>query len=223
MLVVLLAALSDARVVQLDETGARSDVPGPQLLPALLPLLGEADALQVQPLAPQRVHRSGAPTMGILDGLKDAFKGEDGPPVAADRVTPFDRWLGNDKALLESEQPAANIAYIDPADAANYYTVELAKPMGIAFVENDGGSGGIYVDEILADGSAAQAAQLLSGDQLVAVGPSLVLGSSFDEAIGEIKDSAGDKVKLVFYRGPTQFLYGPTQPSREWYTETFLQ
>ena len=28
---------------------------------------------------------------------------------------------------------------------ANYVTVELAKPMGIGFVENDGGGGGIYV------------------------------------------------------------------------------
>jgi len=221
MMLVALLALCDARVVQLDEAG--TDVTGPQLLPVLLPLLGEAEALQVQPLAPQRVHRTSAPQMGILDGLKDAFKGEDGPPVAADRVTPFDRWLGNDKALVDSEAPVANVAYIDPADAANYVTVELAKPMGIAFVENDGGSGGIYVDEILGEGSAAGSGQLLSGDQLVAVGPRLVLGSSFDEAIGEIKDATTDTVKLVFYRGPTTFLYGPTQPSQDWYAETFLK
>lgn len=222
MLVALLA-LSDARVLQLDEAGARSDVAEPQLLPALLNLLGEADALQVRPLAPRRVHRSGAPTMGILDGLKDAFKGEDGPPIPEDRVTPFDRWLGNDKALVAEATPQATIEYVDPADVANYVTVELAKPMGIGFVENDGGGGGIYVDEILGEGSAAQSGKLLSGDQLVAVGPNLVLGSSFDEAIEEIKDAATETVKLVFYRGPTVFLYGPTQPSSEWYTETFLK
>lgn len=35
--------------------------------------------------------------MGLLDGVKNAWdQGAKKPMVAADRVTPFDRWLGND-------------------------------------------------------------------------------------------------------------------------------
>ena len=34
--------------------------------------------------------------MGFLDGAADVFAG-DKPHVAADRVTPFDRWLGSTK------------------------------------------------------------------------------------------------------------------------------
>ena len=92
-------------------------------------------------------------SMGFLDGAKDVFAG-DKPVVAADRVTPFDRWLGLDKDLMESEAPKTAV-FIDPTDAANYFSVELAKPMGIAFVDNDGECGGVYVDEVLDSGSAA--------------------------------------------------------------------
>ena len=39
------------------------------------------------------------------------------------------------------------MTYVDPGDATNYIQISLAKPMGIAFVENDSGSG-VYIDEV---------------------------------------------------------------------------
>ena len=76
--------------------------------------------------------------LGLFDGVKDAFgaSGAEKPLVAADRVTPFDRWMGLDKALVDEETPDETAAYIDPTDKTNYFSVMLPKPMGIAFVEN---------------------------------------------------------------------------------------
>ena len=42
-------------------------------------------------------------------------------------------------------------------------------------------------------------------------GPSQTIGAS-----------QAEKTKLVFYRGPTTFLYGPTQPADEWYVSEGL-
>merc|ERR1719359_1054192 len=157
--------------------------------------------------------------MGLFDGVKDAFgsaSGGDKPLVAADRVTPFDRWMGLDKALIEQDAPDESAAYIDPADADNYFSVTLPKPMGIAFTDNDGECGGVYIDEVLAEGSASGSpTQLSKGDQLVAVDSTLVLGAEFDTALDAIKASASDTTKLTFFRGPTTFLYGPTAPTPE--------
>jgi len=164
--------------------------------------------------------------MGFLDGVKDAFgTGGDKPAVAEDRITPIDRWLGLDKELRAAQQQTVDqsVKYIDPADAANYITLELPKPMGISFVENDNECGGVRVQEILAEGSAAAAEpKLFESDQLVAVGSKLVLGNDFDTAFGEITASEGDTTRLVFFRGPTSFLYGPTKPAEEWYSENLL-
>jgi len=160
--------------------------------------------------------------MGLFDGVKDAFGQGDKPIPAADRVTPFDRWLGLDTALVEEEAPDQSAAYIDPSDASNYFSVALVKPMGIAFVENEA-CGGVYVDEVLAEGGAASiSAPLLKGDQLVGVDTNVVAGASFDEALDTIKAASGETTKLTFFRGPTAFLYGPTAPSAEWYTENLL-
>ncbi|KAL3912026.1 MAG: hypothetical protein SGPRY_008477 [Prymnesium sp.] len=114
--------------------------------------------------------RVGVVRMGLFDGAKEAFStNADKPLVAADRVTPFDRWLGLDKELVEAEAPE-QVSFIDPTDAANYVSLQLAKPMGIAFIENEGDTGGICIDEILAEGSAASSdVPLQTGDQLVAV------------------------------------------------------
>ena len=101
-------------------------------------------AYQLPAPAARGCRRGASPSMGLFDGAKDVFAG-DKPIVAADRVTPFDRWLGLDKDLVKADAPKASAVFIDPTDASNYFSVELAKPMGIAFVENDGGSGGIYV------------------------------------------------------------------------------
>jgi len=167
--------------------------------------------------------RARSPMMGLFDGVKDAFGQGDKPIPAADRVTLFDRWLGLDKALVEEEGPDQSAAYIDPNDVDNYFSVSLPKPMGIAFVENDGDNSGVYVDEVLSDGSAASsAAPLIKGDQLVGVDSTPVAGASFDSAIDVIKGTTGETTKLTFFRGPTAFLYGPTAPSEQWYKETLL-
>jgi len=175
--------------------------------------------------APATVQQRAAVRMGLFDGVKNAFgtAGGEKPLVAADRVTPFDRWLGLDKALIEQEEPDQSAAYIDPNDATNYFSVELSKPMGIAFVENDGECGGVYIDEVLSEGSAASAtAPLQRGDQLVGVDATPVIGNDFDTALDVIKGTSGDTTKLTFFRGPTAFLYGPTAPKEEWYKESLL-
>eukprot|EP00316_Scyphosphaera_apsteinii_P022281 CAMPEP_0119310130 /NCGR_PEP_ID=MMETSP1333-20130426/17728_1 /TAXON_ID=418940 /ORGANISM="Scyphosphaera apsteinii, Strain RCC1455" /LENGTH=161 /DNA_ID=CAMNT_0007314251 /DNA_START=133 /DNA_END=618 /DNA_ORIENTATION=+ len=161
--------------------------------------------------------------MGIFDGIKEAFSGNDKPLVSEDRITPFDRWLGLDKELAATQATVQTVMYIDPADASNYMALELAKPMGIAFVENEGECGGVCIDEVLDSGSASSAeTPLQQSDQLVAVGSTLVLGWEFDAAIEAIKSSEGLSTKLVFFRGPTAFLYGPTKPDAEWYSANLL-
>jgi len=165
------------------------------------------------------------PRMGLLDGVKDAFAttSSEKPPVAADRVTPFDRWLGLDKDLEEAEDTTKQVTFIDPNNVENYVSTSLAKPMGIAFTENEGECGGICIDEVLEEGSAASSSTpLLAGDQLVAVDSALVLGASFDDALDAIKGSASATVKLTFFRGPTSFLYGPTTPPAEWFASSLL-
>ena len=37
-----------------------------------------------------------------------------------------------------------------------------------------------------------------------------------------IKAAPGDTTKLIFFRGPTMFLYGPTKPDAEWYKSNLL-
>ena len=159
--------------------------------------------------------RAAALSMGLFDGVKDAFGG-DKPLVAADRVTPFDRWMGLDKALTDAENAVDESAsYIDPNDPANYFLVALPKPMGIAFVENEGDIGGVYVDAILPEGSASsEEAPLTKGDQLVGVDATVVAGADFDAALDAIRASDAPRTKLTFFRGPTAFLYGPSARAR---------
>ncbi|KAL1508132.1 hypothetical protein AB1Y20_007720 [Prymnesium parvum] len=161
--------------------------------------------------------------MGLFDGAKEAFStNAEKPLVAADRVTPFDKWLGLDKALVEAERPE-QVTFIDPNKPENYLSLELSKPMGIAFIENEGDCGGICVEGVLEEGSASSSSvPLQEGDQLVAVNSVLVLGNDFDSALDTIKNTEGETVKLTFFRGPTSFLYGPTAPSAEWYASVLL-
>merc|ERR1711972_1108976 len=94
--------------------------------------------------------------------------------------------------------------------------------MGITFVENDGECGGVCVEKVSETGSAFSATPAIkANDQLVAVDGDLVFGKDYDSAIGMIKSSSGETTKLVFYRGPTQFLYGPTKPDDKWYVTNF--
>lgn len=104
-------------------------------------------------------------------------------------------------------------------DATNYVMTSLTKPMGIVFEENDSEFGGIFVLEIT-EGSAAETdGTVRPGDQLVSVDGKKVTGIQFEEALGAIIDSTEDKTKLVFFRGPSKFLYGPTGASTEWLDE----
>jgi len=190
----------------------------------MLSLLSSCPALHMSPPV-SGARRSLSPRMGLFDGAKEAFGAGEKPLVGGDRITPFDRWLGLDKEM-ESEViervGTAGVSFVDPSDVSSYFTVSLAKPMGIAFVENTGECNGLVVDEVLPTGSAAASEKAIaSGDQLVAVDTTLVLGNDFDTGLEAIKAS-GETTKLVFFRGPTNFLYGPTKPDEEWYKSNLL-
>ena len=101
-------------------------------------------------------------------------------------------------------------------DEKNYFSVELVKPMGIIFEENDVDFGGIFVQSLKEGGVAAENGTLQSGDQLVAVGTKDVSGFDFDDALGAILDSTDEKTKLTVFRGTAKQFYGPTGPSKEW-------
>ena len=103
-------------------------------------------------------------------------------------------------------------------DESNYITVELSKPMGIVFEENDEKYGGIFVLS-LSDGSAQKEGTVRPGDELVAVGDKKVAGLAFDDALGAIIDSDAEKTKLVLFRGSAKDFYGPTGASQEWLDE----
>ena len=131
---------------------------------------------------------------GIFDGVKEAFSQET-TILDEDRVTPFDRWLGIDVRSDESQGQAEAFAvpddFVDTMDESNYVFVDLPKPMGIVFEENDPGTGGVFVAS-LAEGGAAEAdASLKAGDQLVAVAGTTVKGADFDACLGAIRASSG--------------------------------
>jgi len=106
--------------------------------------------------------------------------------------------------------------FVDAMDEGNYVAVMLTKPMGIVFEENDNDFGGIFVQSIKEGGAADTNGVLMEGDQLVAVGTTPVFGMPFDDALGTIVDAAGDKVKLVMFRGGAKQFYGPTGASKDW-------
>lgn len=109
--------------------------------------------------------------------------------------------------------------FVDAMDSANYVTVELEKPMGIVFEENDDEFGGIFVQSLKEGGVAASNGMLKSGDQLVAVDTTKVSGMPFDDALGTIVASQAEKTKLVLFRGPAKEFYGPTGASKAWLEE----
>ena len=67
------------------------------------------------PAARSHSSRAAVSRMGLFDGVQKAFGSPAGekPIPAADRVTPFDRWLGLDASLVEEEcvGPSFNIAF----------------------------------------------------------------------------------------------------------------
>jgi PDZ domain len=104
-------------------------------------------------------------------------------------------------------------------DASNYVIVELPKPMGIVFEENDADHGGIFVQSIKEDGAAFQVGGIREGDQLIAVNTNKVSGLSFDDALGAIVESPGTSTKLTLFRGSAKQFYGPTGASQKWVDE----
>jgi len=106
--------------------------------------------------------------------------------------------------------------FVDSMDESNYLAVELVKPMGIVFEENDAEYGGIFVQSIKEDSNAAKKGALKEGDQLVAVNKEKVSGMAFDDALGTIVDSEGETTKLLLFRGTEKQFYGPTGASQEW-------
>jgi len=158
---------------------------------------------------------------GIFDGVKGAFTQET-TILDEDRVTPFDRWMGIDvvgdkKDMGESFAVPDN--FVDSMDEANYIAVDLPKPMGIVFEENDPKIGGVFVASLTDDGAAAADASLKPGDQLVAIANANYKGADFDTCVGAIGKATEDKVHLVFFRGPTDSLYGNLGASDEWMNE----
>jgi C-terminal processing protease CtpA/Prc len=101
-------------------------------------------------------------------------------------------------------------------DEKYYVAVELAKPMGIVFEENDSEYQGIFIQSLKEGGAAADNGILLAGDQLIAVGTKGVNGLDFDDALSAILDCAEEKTKLTLFRGTAKQFYGPTGPSKDW-------
>jgi C-terminal processing protease CtpA/Prc len=101
-------------------------------------------------------------------------------------------------------------------DTAKYVSVQLTKPMGIVFEENDADVGGIFVQSLKEGGAAEVDGNLKGGDQLIIVGTKGVSGLDFDEALGTIIDAPEVEVKLTLFRGTAKQFYGPTGPSKEW-------
>lgn len=121
--------------------------------------------------------------------------------------------------LTNTPRSAAPQDFIDSMDPKNYVTASLPKPMGIVFEENDSNLGGIFVLEVNSGSSAEQDGTVKPGDQLVAVGGKKVSGLQFEDALGTIIENEDEKVKLVLFRGPAKFLYGPAGASQDWLDE----
>jgi hypothetical protein len=154
---------------------------------------------------------------GLFDGVKDAFTQ---PPssLGSERETPIDRWMG--WSVTPDNEPkevaAAPADFIDSMDEKNYVGVSLKKPMGIVFEENDSEFGGIFVQSITEDGSAAKDGVVQPGDQLVTVGTKDVSGLDFEDALAAIIECEGDSTSLSMFRGSAKLFYGPTGPSKAW-------
>ena len=149
----------------------------------------------------------------------------DKPLVAADRGRHSTGGWASTRRFVDAEnQVDESAAYIDPNDLANYYSISLPKPMGIAFVENDGEVRGVYVDQVLAEGSASsEKAPLVKYDQLVGVDTSSVHGADFDTALDTTAAASGEKhASSASSASEHHAFLGPTQPTAEWSASTLL-
>jgi S1-C subfamily serine protease len=109
--------------------------------------------------------------------------------------------------------------FVDSMDESNYLAVDLSKPMGIVFEENDSENGGIFIQSLKPGGIAAENGLLQEGDQLIAVNSDKVSGLLFDDALAKILESEGETTKLTIFRGSAKQFYGATGPSQKWLDE----
>ena len=84
--------------------------------------------------------------------------------------------------------------------------------MGIAFVDNDGECGGVYVDEVLDSVGGGVAAPLQKGDQLVGAAGGVAKGKDVDAVLG-MPAGREDEARLS-PRADDLSLYGPTHGRR---------
>ena len=120
---------------------------------------------------------------------------------------------------LFSQNDVNTSDFVDSMDVKNYVGVSLEKPMGVVFEENDSEFGGIFVQSVTEEGSAAKSGILKTGDQLVAVGTKNVAGLDFDDALAAILESETQLTSLSLFRGTAKQFYGPTGPSKDWLSE----
>jgi len=173
----------------------------------------------------KKINSSSTARYGLFDGVKDAF----GAPALerstlnSERETPIDRWMGWNVDPVSAVETADTIKdasdFVDSMDEANYVSVSLSKPMGIVFEENDEEFSGIFALSLKEGGIAETDGTIKPGDQLVAVNDKSVTGLEFDDALGAIVDSDLEKTKLIFFRGSSKQLYGPTGASKDWLSE----
>ncbi|CAB9501873.1 expressed unknown protein [Seminavis robusta] len=93
---------------------------------------------------------------------------------------------------------------VDDIEDVGYYA-KIKKPLGVVFGENKEPYLGLRVDDVEL-GSAGGAAGLRVGDQLMAVNDVVVIGNSFDEAMGLLQSSPA-KMTLLLYRGSVRDVY----------------
>jgi len=164
--------------------------------------------------------------MGLFDGVKEAFGANslERPEIESGRETPIDRWMGwtvvseNQQQQVKQQDNQAG-DFLDAMDEVNYVSVQLSKPMGIIFEENDSEFGGIFVQSLKEGGAAEVDGAVKVTDQLIAVVDDDVSGLPFEDALNKVVESTGETTKLILFRGTAKQFYGPTGASKAWVQE----
>ena len=73
--------------------------------------------------------------------------------------------------------------------------LELAKPMGVVFEENEPATGGVFIASFAEGGAAEADGTLQKGDQLVVVADTQVIGRDFDFCLDAIRASDTPKTR----------------------------
>mmetsp|Transcript_96633 Transcript_96633/g.211282 ORF Transcript_96633/g.211282 Transcript_96633/m.211282 type:complete len:562 (-) Transcript_96633:107-1792(-) len=105
---------------------------------------------------------------------------------------------------------------LDAQNENSYVTVELTKPLGIVFEANGLPHPGVHIRSFNEDGAAAQHGRLRTNYQLVGVDGASVVGQDLDKCIETILGTSSQLIKVTFYRGEAEHLYGKAKPAAEW-------